>query len=109
MKGRNNSIAENRLVTVSLEFGVVLRFPIVTIALRFEKERTEVFAGTQAEFSEVVEESKIMTELIRIIPLAAHSPYKMRKNKLVYSEKEKKLLGPLMVVDVTRTLITIQI
>lgn len=68
----------------------------------------DILAASQAEFNAIFAERKKMTALTRDIPPAADRFYKLEEEVLAYSEKEKKRLGPLIVVDVIGRMITVQ-
>lgn len=59
----------------------------------------ESFAAIQAEINAITVEKRIMTVLTKAILHAADRLYKIGEEVVLYSEKEKKWLVPLIVVD----------
>lgn len=92
VKGMNDTIGEIGLVPTRLVFGVVPQLPIISTNIPTQKGRMEIVAVVQAKKNAIIAESKITTSLTRNIPLAADRVYKLRKEPLVYSEKEKRYL-----------------
>ncbi len=108
VKAMNDTIGENGLVPSRLVFGIIPRFPILNSDLPNQKERLAIIQMAQAEMNSIVAERRVLAALTRDIPPAADRTYKIGEDVLVYSEKDKKWLGPFIVVDATGRLITVQ-
>lgn len=72
------------------------------------KRKMEILASSQAEMNAIIAEQKIRAALTRNITPAADRVHKFGEEVLVYSEKEKKLIGAETIVDITRKMKTIQ-
>lgn len=50
----------------------------------------------------IIAERKIMTTKTKIIPPASNRIYNVGEEILVYSDNEKKWVGPVIIVDITK-------
>ena len=108
VKAMSDTMGETGLVPSRLVFGIVPRFPILNSNLPNQKERLEIIKIAQAEMNSIVAERRVLAALTRDIPPAADRTYKIGEEVLIYSEKEKKWLGPFIVVDCTGRLVTVR-
>ena len=104
----NDTMGENGLVPSRIVFGIIPRFPILNTELPTQKQRMEIIKSAQAEMNSIVAERRVLAALTRDIPPAADRNYKLGEEVLVYSEKEKKWIGPYIVVDSTGRQVTIR-
>lgn len=72
-----------------------------------QNRKMEFLASAQAEVNDIVAKNRLMTAITTDVTPVAQRLYKVRDMVLVYSEKENKWLGPLIVADVTGRMITV--
>ena len=97
VKAMNDTIGENGLVPTRLVFGMLPRYPILSQDVPTQNERMKAPTSAQMEMNRIVSERKVLTALNRDIPPAADRSYRLGEEVLVYSETEKKWIGPYIV------------
>jgi hypothetical protein len=88
----------NGLVPSLLAFGVVPRFPPMSIDLPKQRDRMAALGAAQKEMSAIVSENRITAALTHNVPSSVDRTYKVGEEVLVFREKEKNWTGPMVVV-----------
>ena len=108
LKAINDTIGEQGLVPSSLVFVTVPRFPIMNTELPKQEERMEALKKAQAEMNSIVAERRVKRALLHRVPNAAHHVIKPGMEVLVYREKEKRWMGPLLATAVNGKIVTVK-
>jgi hypothetical protein len=98
----------NGLVPSLLVFGVVPRFPLMSIDLTKQRDRMAALAAAQMEVSAIVSENQITAALAHNVPSSVDRTYEVGEEVLVFREKEKSWTGTMVVVLVIDKNITVK-
>jgi hypothetical protein len=98
----------NGLVPSLLVFGVVPRFPLMSIDLTKQRDRMAALAAAQMEVSAIVSENQITVALAHNVPSSVDRTYEVGEEVLVFREKEKSWTGTMVVVLVIDKNITVK-
>jgi hypothetical protein len=85
----------NELVPLLLVFGVVPRFPPMSIGLPKQRDRMAALAAAKIKMSAIVSENQITAALAHKVPSSVDRTYEVGEEVLVFREKEKKWTGQL--------------
>jgi hypothetical protein len=89
VKAINDTMGTNELVPSLLVFGVVPRFPPMSINLPNQRDRMAALAAAQMEMSVIVSENRITAALNHNVPSSVDRTYEGGEEMLVLREKEK--------------------
>jgi hypothetical protein len=90
VKAINDTMGTNGLVPSLLVFGVVPRFPPMSIDLPKQRDLMAALAAAQMEMSAIVSENRITAVLTHNVPSSMDLTYEVSEEVLVFREKEKK-------------------
>jgi hypothetical protein len=86
-------MGSNGLVPSLLVFGVVPRFPPMSIGLPKQRDRMAALAAAQMEMSAIVSENRITAALNHNVLSSVDRTYEVGEEVLDFREKEKKMDG----------------
>jgi hypothetical protein len=80
----------------------------MSINLPKQRDRMAAFAAAQMDMSAIVRENRITAALNHNVPSSVNRTYEVGEEVLVFREKEKKWMGPMVVVLVEDKIITVK-
>lgn len=104
----NDTLGENGFVPSRLAFGIIRRFPIISINLPNQKDRMKGLANAQMEMKAIVAERRISAALQRNVPSSAHRVHQIGDEVLVYREDPKEWKRSFVVTKVAEKLVTVR-
>lgn len=109
VKEMDDTIGENALVSRRLNFGAILRLPIISADLQKQMYRMKDIAKAEMEMNAIVAERRVSTALNENVPRYADSIFRIGDRTLVYTKSQNMRTGLSVVSHVDERMVTVKI